>query len=146
MSTISISQAPDSRSTIMIRGILIMAITLICFACKKADINMSISKAALSSSAWSGIQIDASNKECDAQVYFSHDGSMRVVLSDAEEVLLSSGPYPTIITNNAIQVISPLEREEDTLWFVSSYTGNYLELTYQPKSPFERRLKLRRVI
>lgn len=142
----SISQAPDSRSTIMIRGILIMAITLICFACKKADINMSISKAALSSSAWSGIQIDASNKECDAQVYFSHDGSMRVVLSDAEEVLLSSEPYPTIITNNAIQVISPLEREEDTLWFVSSYTGNYLELTYQPKSPFERRLKLRRVI
>lgn len=145
MSTKSISQAPDSRSTIMIRGILIMAITLICFACKKADINMSISKAALSGSAWSGIQIHASNKECDAQVYFSHDGSMRVVLSDADGVL-SSGPYPTIITNNTIQVISPLEREEDTLWFVSSYTGNYLELTYQPKSPFERRLKLRRVI
>ena len=141
MSTKSISQAPDSRSTIMIRGILIMAITLICFACKKADINMSISKG----SAWSGIQIHASNKECDAQVYFSHDGSMRVVLSDADGVL-SSGPYPTIITNNTIQVISPLEREEDTLWFVSSYTGNYLELTYQPKSPSERRLKLRRVI
>ena len=142
----SISQAPDSRSTIMIRGILIMAITLICFACKKADINMSISKAALSSSAWSGIQIDASNKECDAQVYFSHDGSMRVVLSDAEEVLLSSGPYPTIITSKTIQVLSPNEREEDTLWFIYKYTGKYLELIYMPKSTSERRLKLKRII
>ena len=145
MSTMSISQAPDSRSTIMIRGILIMAITLICFACKKADINMSISKAALSSSAWSGIQIDASNKECDAQVYFSHDGSMRVVLSDREDVL-SSGPYPTIITSKTIQVLSPNEREEDTLWFIYKYTGKYLELIYMPKSTSERRLKLKRII
>lgn len=129
----------------MIYRALIIVITLICFSCTKADEGLETNTRALFDSSWSGIQIDASNKECEAQVYFSHDGSMRVVLSDTEDIL-SSGPYPTIITSKTIQVLSPNEREEDTLWFISKYTGKYLELIYMPKSPSERKLKLKRII
>lgn len=129
----------------MIYRALIIVITFICFSCTKSDEGLGTDTRALFDSSWSGIQIHASNKECDAQVYFSHDGSMRVVLSDREYVL-SSGPYPTIISSKTIQVLSPNEREEDTLWFIYKYTGKYLELIYMPKSPSERRLKLKRII
>lgn len=106
---------------------------------------MSISQSTLSGSSWSGVQIDGSNNQYNAQVYFSIDASIQVILTNKTETI-SYGPYPTIINNKAIQIISPYEREEDAIWFVSKYNDEYMELTYMPKSPFEKRLKLKKII
>lgn len=94
-------------------------------------------------STWSGVQVDKSGTEYRANVYFTHDSDITIILYKQYESF-TYGPYRTKISSKSIQLFTPSLGEEDPTWYIEESTSKNLVLVYMPNSISEKKLILKR--
>ena len=121
------------------RTLSILTLLLMFISCKESDISIN----SLNNSTWVGTQVDLSGTEYNANVYFTGNSDITIVLSNKSETF-TYGPYQTNISSNSIEIFTPNAREEDPVWYIQKLTRKDLHLVYFPNSPFEKKLILKR--